>query len=153
MSGDRPQVIVLPPALYAGAFVLGLILEFFWRTTVLGAALRVGFGGALFVIGSVIMLYGVAAFRSAGTNVEVYRPATSLVVMGPYRLSRNPIYVGMTMAYMGAAILVDSLWALALVLPVILLVHYGVVLREERYLAAKFGAAYREYTRKVRRWV
>jgi protein-S-isoprenylcysteine O-methyltransferase Ste14 len=153
MSEDHPQVIALPPALYAGAFIVGLILEFFWRTRVLGPALRVGFGGALFVIGSVIMLYGVAAFRSAGTNVEVYRPATSLVVMGPYRLSRNPIYVGMTIAYVGAAILADSLWALTLVLPVVVIIHYGVVLREEPYLAAKFGAAYREYTRKVRRWV
>ncbi len=92
-------------------------------------------------------------FRTAGTNVEVYRPATSLVVTGPYQFTRNPIYVGMTMAYAGAGVLADSLWVLGLVVPVLVLMDYGVVRREEQYLAEKFGDAYRNYSRTVRRWV
>lgn len=153
MDEDHPRVIVLPPALYAGAFVVGLLLEFFWRTSVVGPGLRIGLGAALVLIGFALMVSGLRAFRTAGTNIEVYRPATSLVITGPYRFARNPIYVGMTMAYIGAAVLVDSLWALALVVPVLVIMDYGVVRREEQYLAEKFGGAYREYTRTVRRWV
>lgn len=153
MHGDHPRVITLPPALYAGAFALGLLLEYFWRTSVVGPALRIGLGAFLVLVGFGIMISGLRAFRAAGTNVEVYRPATSLVVTGPYQFSRNPIYVGMTMAYAGAGVLADSLWVLVLVIPVLVLMDYGVVRREEQYLGQKFGDAYRKYARTVRRWV
>jgi len=153
MSEDHPRVITLPPAIYAGAFVLGLLLEYFWRTSVVGPALRIGLGAFLVLVGFAIMISGVRVFRTAGTNVEVYRPATSLVVTGPYQFTRNPIYVGMTMAYAGAGVLADSLWVLGLVVPVLVLMDYGVVRREEQYLAEKFGDPYRNYSRTVRRWV
>lgn len=153
MNGsDHPEVVAIPPVIYAGAFGLGLILEGVSRTDVPGAALRFGLGGLLLVLGLGLMGLALRAFRAAGTHVEVYLPASALVVTGPYRFTRNPIYIGMTLAYLGAGLLTDSLWVLLLVLPVLGVMHYGVVLREEAYLTAKFGDAYRRYTRAVRRW-
>lgn len=150
---DHPQVVVLPPLLYAAGFVAGLILEFLWRTHLAGPPVRFALGSALVALGGVLGFAGVRAFQRAGTNVEVYRPSTSLVVTGPYRYTRNPIYVGLTVAYVGAALLADSVWVLILVVPIVLITHFGVILREERYLASKFGAAYHDYMRSLRRWL
>ena len=154
MNGsDHPQVVAIPPVIYAGAFGVGLILEGIVRTDVPGSVLRFGLGGLLLVLGFGLMGAALRAFRGAGTHVEVYLPATALVTTGPYRVTRNPIYIGMTLAYLGAGLLSDSLWVVVLVLPVLGVMHFGVVLREEAYLTAKFGDDYRRYTRSVRRWV
>ena len=154
MNGsDHPQVVAIPPVIYAGAFGLGLILEGLFRTDVPGSTLRFGLGGLLLLLGLGLMGLALRAFRTAGTHVEVYLPATALVVTGPYRFTRNPIYIGMAMAYLGAGLLTDSLWVLALAFPALGVMYYGVVLREEAYLNAKFGDRYREYARRVRRWV
>jgi len=111
MNGsDHPQVVAIPPVIYAGAFGLGLILEGLFRTDVPGSTLRFGLGGLLLLLGFGLMGAALRAFRAAGTHVEVYLPATALVVTGPYRFTRNPIYIGMTMAYLGVGLLTDSLW-------------------------------------------
>ncbi len=85
--------------------------------------------------------------------MEPWKPTTTIIRTGPYGWSRNPIYVAMTVASAGIAILANSLWMLALLVPTVAVVHYGVVLREERYLEARFGDAYREYRASVRRWI
>jgi protein-S-isoprenylcysteine O-methyltransferase Ste14 len=152
-GADHPQVVVIPPVIYAGAFGLGLIVEGLVRTDVPGSTLRFGLGGVLLLIGIALMGSGLRAFRAAGTHVEPYLPTTALVTTGPYRFTRNPIYLGMTAAYLGAGLLSDSVWILLLAIPVLALIHVGVVLREEAYLAVKFGDRYREYVGTVRRWV
>jgi protein-S-isoprenylcysteine O-methyltransferase Ste14 len=113
----------------------------------------VSVSGLLLVAGFALAGLALRAFRSAGTHVEPYLPATALVTTGPYRITRNPIYIGMTAVYLGAGLLSDSLWILLLALPVLGIMHFGVVLREEAYLAAKFGGRYRDYARRVRRWI
>ena len=150
---DHPQVVALPPLIYAGAFGVGLILEGIMRTDVPGPVLRFGLGGLLLFFGLALMAVALLAFRAVGTHVEVYLPTTTLVTTGPYRLTRHPIYLGMTSAYLGAGLLTDSLWVLLLVVPALGVMHYGVVLREEVYLAGKFGARYRDYILSVRRWM
>jgi protein-S-isoprenylcysteine O-methyltransferase Ste14 len=75
------------------------------------------------------------------------------VATGPFRFSRNPLYVALTLIYVGLALLTNALWVLVLIVPVLLLMHYGVVRREERYLEAKFGDAYRAYRSSVRRYL
>jgi len=89
----------------------------------------------------------------AGTNVDPTQPATVLVVDGPFKYTRNPLYLSLTLLYAGIAILVNSLWTM-LLLPVVLVVmRKGVVDREERYLARKFGEQYLRYKASVRRWI
>jgi protein-S-isoprenylcysteine O-methyltransferase Ste14 len=81
------------------------------------------------------------------------KPTTALVTEGPFRYSRNPIYVALTLLYVGVALLINALWILLLIVPAVLVLRYGVIAREEAYLARKFGDAYRQYMAQVRRWL
>jgi protein-S-isoprenylcysteine O-methyltransferase Ste14 len=91
--------------------------------------------------------------RRAHTNVDPTQPATALVVEGPFMLTRNPLYLSLTLLYTGITILVNTLWAM-LLLPVILVVmRWGVIDREERYLERKFGERYLRYKASVHRWI
>lgn len=92
-------------------------------------------------------------FRRAGTHVAPGQPAAALVTAGPYRFTRNPIYIGFVLVYFGLSIVLTSVWILLLLLPVVLILQRGVVLREEAYLERKFGEAYRAYTARVPRWL
>lgn len=150
---DHPDVVALPPLIVVVFLIVGLILEFFWRTDTLTGAIRFTVGPLLVIAGMWLAFRAVREFRKAETNLEVYRPATALVTTGPYRYTRNPIYLGFTVAYIGIALLADSLWVMGLLLPLLVILHYGVILREEQYLAAKFGAGYRQYQASVRRWL
>jgi protein-S-isoprenylcysteine O-methyltransferase Ste14 len=98
-------------------------------------------------------LLGARRFSAAGTNIPPTLPTTALVVTGPYRWSRNPLYLAMILVYVGLGIAALSLWALLLAVPLVLLLNYGVIIREEAYLERKFGADYRAYRERVRRWI
>ena len=80
-------------------------------------------------------------------------PSTTVVTTGLYRLSRNPIYLGLAALYLGLAFAANSGWAVILLLPILAVMRYGVIAREERYLEAKFGDDYRAYKARVRRWL
>lgn len=149
---DHPNVVALPPFIYLALFMVGLVLEFFWRTHVLTPTVRLAIGPLLFVAGMLLGFRAYRSFQRADTNVEVYKPATALVTTGPYRYTRNPIYISLALAYVGAGLLADSLWVLGLLAPVLAIIHYGVILREEQYLRRKFGGTYERYQAAVRRW-
>ena len=106
-----------------------------------------------FIIGVLIGIAGVRGLRAAATNISTDLPATALVVDGIYGRSRNPLYLAMTLIYIGLAIAAGSGWAIALLLPLLVLMHVGVIAREEGYLEQKFGDMYRQYKSRVRRWL
>ena len=153
---DHPPVAVRPPILFGGALVLAAILEALvpLGPGFAGGNLRSNAVGLLIaVLGAALFGLAVSTFLRAGTNVPTRQPTLALVEHGPYRISRNPIYIAMTLFYFGLATVFTSVWAL-LFLPVILgVIHYGVVLREEAYLTQKFGAAYASYQARVPRWL
>jgi protein-S-isoprenylcysteine O-methyltransferase Ste14 len=91
-------------------------------------------------------------FQWKGTAVEPWKPTTAIVTTGPYRITRNPAYVGMALAYAGIAVMSDALWVLAPLPLVLLVIDRGVIAREERYLERKFGQEYLDYKDRVRRW-
>ncbi len=150
---DNAGVIAPPPLLFAGFLAIGFLLDAIWPTVVLGYPWRFWVGGLLFLLGVLLMTAGVSRFNRAGTNVPTYRPTTALVTGGPYRYSRNPLYISLFLAYAGIGIIADNLWMLALGVPLFLIMRYGVVAREERYLERKFGQAYLDYKASVRRWL
>jgi protein-S-isoprenylcysteine O-methyltransferase Ste14 len=152
---DTPDVIVLPPLISLGSLALAALLEATLPFALLPLAPAFGYGlGALLVLGGLILLLlGARRFRAAGTNIPPTLPATALVVTGPFRWSRNPLYLAMILVYVGLAIAALSLWALLLAVPLVLLLNYGVIIREEAYLERKFGADYRAYRARVRRWI
>lgn len=96
---------------------------------------------------------GKRAMKQAGTNINPLQPATSLVTTGPFRFSRNPLYLSLTLLFAGLSLILNSLWGLIALAPVLAILHFGVILREERYLEAKFGESYRQYRTQVRRWL
>jgi protein-S-isoprenylcysteine O-methyltransferase Ste14 len=150
---DTAGVIARPPLLYLTALAAGVGLGFVWPMPLeLGRWSWIA-GGALIVLGPAFMAGAMLRFRRAGTNVETWRPTTALVVDGPYRLSRNPIYVALTLAYVGIGLIAGNVWVLALAAPLLAVMRYGVIAREEAYLERKFGASYLAYKAAVRRWL
>lgn len=151
---DRPNVIARPPLLVLGTLLVGLALEYLvWPTALVSPPARWIAGAVLVAAGLGLAVWAMRRFKAAGTNVPTPLPATAVVTDGPYRFSRNPIYVGGTLTYLGLAALADSLWVLVLVAPLLIVLRYGVIAREEAYLEAKFGEPYRAYKARVRRWL
>ena len=150
---DIPGVVARPPLILAGFILLGLALDWLRPAAFLPAAVQYAVGAALIAFALVLTISAIVCFTRAGTNVPTNRPATALVAVGPYRLSRNPIYVSMILLVLGIGVMVDSVWMIALAVPFALVLRYGVIAREERYLEAKFGDDYRAYRARVRRWI
>jgi protein-S-isoprenylcysteine O-methyltransferase Ste14 len=100
-----------------------------------------------------VMLWGLATFARARTPIIPDRPARQLVSHGPYRISRNPMYLGLTSLYTGLALVLNLAWPLVLLPVVLLTLTATVIVHEERHLRAAFGATYEDYCRRVRRWI
>ena len=153
---DFADVAVKPPLLFLGAVAAGLLLSL---ALPIGPApgsanqLAVIVGLIFVVLGFALAAFSVRTFTRAGADVVPGRPATTLVTKGPYRVTRNPIYIGFTLVYFGIAILATSVWMLLLLVPLLIVLQKGVVLREEAYLDAKFGEDYQKYKARVPRWL
>ena len=150
---DTPGVIAFPPFIYGIPWLAGLGVHLLfpvhvlpsWPTRALGAAmiaLSVGFIG-----------WARREMARAGTEPNPAKPATALVVSGPFRLTRNPMYISLTTFYLGLSLAVNALWPLVLLPAVLFVMQRGVVEREERYMERKFGEPYRAYRARVRRWL
>ncbi|MFN5618675.1 MAG: methyltransferase family protein [Brevundimonas sp.] len=152
---DTPGVIAPPPLIYLGFLLAAAGLGWLLGEPSLGLPDQVRRIAAVVLVAVGLMLDGAAAFafRRAGTAVEPWKPSTAIVAAGPYRFSRNPSYVGFTRAFLGGAVGMDSPMALAFLFPCLIVVDRLVIAREERYLDAKFGEAWRAYARTVRRWL
>jgi len=148
-------VIAPPPLIFLGFLALATVLDAVAPspTTALFPYGRYLAGTVLFTIGLVIGIAGVHGLRASDTNLSTDLPATALVVNGIYRWSRNPIYLAMTLAYVGLAIAAGSAWAIVLLIPLLVAMNIGVISKEERYLEREFGDAYRAYKSRVRRWL
>lgn len=151
---DRgPRVFVPPPVFYATGLGLGWWLERTWPAPIAGAGAWNELFGALLVVLSVIgVLWAAGRFGKAGTPVVPVKPATALVTDGPFRYSRNPMYVSLTLGYLGVTLLINSLWPLAFLPAVLLAIRFWVIVREEAHLTAVFSEDYMAYCQRVRRW-
>ncbi len=150
---DRAGVIAPPPLIYAGAFGVAWAIDRVWPLTLLPEAAAGWLGWTLIAAGLAVLVLGFLALERAGTPVNPFRPTTVLVTTGPYRYSRNPLYLALILAYLGAAVFANTLWPLVLLPALLLLMHRGVIAREERYLERRFGDDYRLYKARVRRWL
>jgi protein-S-isoprenylcysteine O-methyltransferase Ste14 len=153
MSGDSPNVVAPPPLIYLAGLALGFGLDAVLPSASLPDWVAWPLGGLMILAGGFLAASFVGAFRRAGTAVNPAQPATALVTSGPYRLSRNPGYLGMALVCAGIAILSGALWILATLVPTVIVIDRGVIRREERYLSRKFGDEYLRYMRRTRRWV
>lgn len=145
-------VIAPPPLIYLVGLGLGLLLERRWPLPFLPESLERPLSVLLFLAG-LILIPAVRAMDRAGTRPEPWKPTRALVTGGPYRFTRNPMYLGFSLIYLATAVLANSGWSMALLPPVLATMLLGVIVREERYLAARFGEEYTAYQRRVRRWL
>ncbi len=150
---DAPNVIAIPPLIYLAFLAVGLLLDYLFPVPVLPNSIQYAVGFGIMIAPALIMPSVLLRFKKANTNFDPGKPTTRIITTGPYRYSRNPSYVSLTMLYLGIAIAADSVWVLAGLIPTLVVMHYGVILREEQYLAEKFGEPYLQYKRSVRRWL
>ena len=153
-NAQTAQVLVRPPIAWAVAVIAGFVLDWLaplpfvpedWPAGLLGAV--------IFVLALALAVWAIDTMTRAGTNVPTNRPTTAIVDGGPYRVTRNPIYLGMFGGLIGLGIAFDNPWLLLMMALFALVIRYGVVVREEAYLERMFGDAYRGYRRRVRRWL
>lgn len=159
-KGDHAGVVAPPPLIYLAFLLVGWALqqlahELFSVGMSLGWPTEIRRGLAFVLVIGGLLLDGIAAgtFRRLGTPPEPWKPTTALATGGLYRFSRNPIYLGFALTYAGFAVAMDSPVALGLLLPCLIVIDRFVIAREERYLAARFGAEYAAYKERVRRWL
>ena len=153
-TANTAQVIIRPPLAWGLAVIAGLALNWLVPLPFLPVDLPAGWLGAIvFVLALALVAWAIVTITRAGSNVPTNLPTTTIVESGPYRFTRNPIYLGMFGALIGLTIAFDTLWLLLVLVPFALVIRYGVVAREEVYLERKFGDVYRGYRSRVRRWL
>lgn len=145
--------VVRPPLVYLAAILTGVLLDVVRPLRWLPAAAASWIGIPLVALAMALFLAATREFRRAGTPVPGNRPTTAIVDSGPYRFSRNPIYVAFSILVLGIACWLNSLWLVATLAVVVLLMNAVVIPREERYLERRFGDTYLEYKSRVRRWL
>ena len=151
---DTANVIIRPPIAWVLAVAAGLALQWFVAMPFMPAAMPTGWiGGMVFVVALALFAWAIVTITRAGSNVPTNMPTTAIVEAGPYRFTRNPIYLGMGLGLIGLAIAFNNFWLIGTLALFALVIRYGVVAREEAYLERKFGDAYRHYRARVRRWL
>ncbi len=150
---DRPRVIAPPPLLYMGALGIGCALHLVYPVHLFPEIAARVCAAVTALAGAALGPGGLRVLRRAGTPVNPRQGTRALVTSGPYRISRNPLYLSLLCLYFCVAFLLDDLWPFVLALPLIALLDRGVIAREERYLERKFGEEYRRYCSRVRRWI
>lgn len=156
MSGDRPNILVFPPLASVVAPLSAIALEWLWPPDILPPAFTASIlipGLAILVLSGFLAVAGARAFKAAETNIDPRQPALRIVRDGPYRFTRNPMYLGMVLFQIGLGLTFSLDWT-AVTAPILWAVlHWGVVLPEETYLGAKFGKDYEALLAETRRWL
>ena len=147
-----------PPLAFLSGLALGFGLHHFFplplhRTDSGIEALITWVGAGLVLLGAALATLAFVSFRMAKTSPFPERPSISLIVRGPFRVTRNPLYISMSLLHAGVALFANALWPLLFLAPTLVAIRYFVIAREERYLLQRFGAEYENYCRRVRRWL
>lgn len=152
---DHSNVMAPPPLVYAVAVLAGLGLEhWIWPLSLpLDDTAAHYAGWAVMLPGLALLAWAMRSFSRANTAIVPYNTTTTIVPTGPYRFTRNPMYIAMAIVQAGFGVMFATAWILLLVPPALLFIRYGVIAREERYLERKFGAGYLDYKQRVRRWL
>jgi protein-S-isoprenylcysteine O-methyltransferase Ste14 len=152
-SADNAGVRLPPPLIYLATFLLGWALQEAAPRTIVPPAESRAAGAILIVAWALLTAWAMTCFRRHHTSIVPVKPTTALIIKGPFRFTRNPLYLGMVLLYAGVAFWLDALWPFVLLLPLIVVIQVYAIAREERYLERLYGDPYRDYCRRVRRWI
>ena len=154
-GNDHANVAIFPPLPFLLAVVVGVLAHVLWEPFRFFPEFWIGHaaGWPLIVAAALLIAWAQRTMAGAGESSNVYKPNGAIVSTGPFAFTRNPMYLSMTLLYAGIAFLVNTAWPAVLLPAVLMLIQYGVISREERYLESKFGDVYRQYRARVRRWL
>jgi protein-S-isoprenylcysteine O-methyltransferase Ste14 len=153
-DNDNPGVIAFPPLIWLVNAVISVSVHFFViQVPIMNYRACLVCGIVLLILAPTLAISAVVTFKKAGTNVNPSEPALTIVRGGPFRFTRNPMYLALCLVQVALGFFLNDWITLLFVVPLALILHYGVVLREERYLTAKFGEPYLQLKRDVRRWL
>lgn len=150
---DHPDVRFPPPLVHVLAVVAGGAIHYFSPRAILPVVPARWIGGVLLILALILAFFSFRAFKRAKTTLRTDQPVSTLVTTGIYRFSRNPNYLSMTLLFLSLGILINSLWIIALLVPVTVWLWWRVVPAEEAYLLREFGQDYQDYQTEVRRWI
>jgi protein-S-isoprenylcysteine O-methyltransferase Ste14 len=150
---DNPGVIAFPPLIWFVNAVISVLVHLFIRLPIMRYSICVLCGIAFIIVAPTLALSALRTMNAAGTNTHPSKPALTIVRDGPFRFTRNPMYLALCFLQIALGFFLNDWITLLFVVPLAVIFHYGVILREERYLTAKFGEPYLQYKREVRRWI
>src|SRR2546428_9088959 len=133
--------------------MISVLVHLFTRLPIMRYSVCLVCGSVFIILAPTLALWALRTMKAAGTNVDPAKPALTIVRNGPFRFTRNPMYLALCLLQVALGFFLNDWITLFFVVPLALIMHYGVVLREERYLTAKFGEPYLQYKHEVRRWI
>jgi protein-S-isoprenylcysteine O-methyltransferase Ste14 len=152
-SPDNPGVIAFPPLIWLLNAVISVLVHLVIRAPMMRYNFCLVFGIVFIILAPALALSAFRTMKAAGTNVHPSDPSLTIVRGGPFRFTRNPMYLALCLLQVALGFFLNDWTTLLFAVPLVLIFHYGVVLREERYLTAKFGEPYLQYKSQVRRWI
>lgn len=152
-GNDKPGVVAMPPIIFIIFLALGIVVNLIQPLGFIYGTARFASGIIILLISGIIVLSAQIRMKKAGTNIDVRRPSTTVVTDGIYSYTRNPMYLAMVILLIALAFLLNNLWIIIVIPLFMAVIHKGVIMREEAYLERKFGSHYREYKKRVRRWI
>ena len=150
---DNPGVIAFPPLIWLVNAVISVLVHLVIRLPIMSYRICLVCGIVFIILAPTLALAAFRTMKAAGTNVHPSEPSLTIVRGGPFRFTRNPMYLSLCLLQVALGFFLNDWITLLFVVPLVLIFHYGVVLREEQYLAAKFGEPYLQYKSQVRRWI
>jgi len=150
---DNPGVVAFPPLIWLVNTAISVVVHLFIQVPIMRYRICLVCGIVFVILAPTLALSAFKTMKAAGTNVHPSEPALALVRSGPFRFTRNPMYLALCLLQVALGFFLNDWITLLFVVPLALIFHHGVVLREERYLTAKFGEPYLQYKREVRRWI
>jgi len=155
LNADKhgPGVRLQPPIIYAISILSAIGLNNIWPQAMPYGLHGRTIGVILIAVALLIATWSLQAFYKANTDVRPDRPDSALITTGPYRFTRNPLYIVLTLTQLTVAVWLDNLWVLLLVIPSVIVISLYAIAREEAYLEKLFGQDYLDYKRRVRRWL
>lgn len=150
---DSPQLPAPPPVFLLVFLALGFGWHVIFPLSIGPVSLLRLTGGGIILAAGALALWARQVMLRAGTNIRPTLPALSLVAAGPYRFTRNPMYLSLCLLQLGFGLVLADAWPVLLTPALVAVLHWGVIRREEKYLRAKFGEPYRQYLERVRRWI
>lgn len=150
---DSAGVLLPPPLIYLAAILLGVLAQRALPLALPGRGLRLVLGWGIILLGMAVIVLGARELRRLRTTLNPAGSTTALATGGPYGRTRNPLYLALSIIHLGVGVATGNPWILLTLAPAVLVIHFAVIRREERYLERKFGEEYRRYRSEVRRWL